>query len=335
MSDIHERNLRKALKALYDDLIEIENGPDRNTFGFKHRLKVIHENLEEMMPRLLAIFPHLGEFSAFGDFETEYSRRGDSGIHQLLKSEIKKLAIEIDADLEQDYTITESTLTRTSKKDHNNKIENSDSKKGLQFSRAQLIVAIIVGAFVIFGIVWGLLANDNPMNMESISECISGKSGLVYTNCELGFLVERPSIEWEFSDPVDLANVAGFNPETDYILGGIHIGIKREASALILVFSGDDPEKQNLESWAEKMEKFFSETYPFVAIQPDISIEKDRVKITSLVVWQNEPHRAISILEKHDDKFYYFIFTHRDNIPNPERIKSDLDNIIHSFKYIT
>ncbi len=117
MSDIHERDLRKALKALYDDLREADNGPDRNTFGYVQRLKVIHENLEEMIPRLLAIFPHLGEFGSFGDFETEYSRRGESGIHQLLKSEIKKLAIEIEADLEQDYT-TETTQTKTSKKEN-------------------------------------------------------------------------------------------------------------------------------------------------------------------------------------------------------------------------
>ena len=115
---VYERDLRKALKALYDDLLEAENGSDRNTFGFIQRLKVIHENLEEMIPRLLAIFPHLGEFSAFGDFDTEYSRRGDSGIHQLLKSEIKKLAIEIDLDLEQDYTTTETTQTKTLKKEN-------------------------------------------------------------------------------------------------------------------------------------------------------------------------------------------------------------------------
>lgn len=102
MSD-RKADLRKALKSLYDDLLEAENGPDRNTFGFQHRLKVIHENLEEMIPRLLAEFPHLGELSAFGDFEQEYDRRGDSGMDQLLKSEIKKLAIETDTDLEQDF----------------------------------------------------------------------------------------------------------------------------------------------------------------------------------------------------------------------------------------
>ena len=107
MSD-REEDLRKALKSLYDDLIEAENGPDRNTFGFKNRLKVIHENLEEMMPRLVGEFSHLGEFGMFGDFEQEYYHRGDSGMDQLLKSTIKQLAIEIGADLEQGNT-TETT----------------------------------------------------------------------------------------------------------------------------------------------------------------------------------------------------------------------------------
>ncbi len=123
MSD-RKTDLRKSLKSLYDDLLDAEKGKDKEPFGFKHRLEVIHENLEEMIPRLLAEFPHLGEFSAFGDFVQEYYRRGESGMDQLLKSEIKKLAIEIGADLEQDYTTKETTLTKTSKKENDdNSIE--------------------------------------------------------------------------------------------------------------------------------------------------------------------------------------------------------------------
>ena len=139
MSEIGKRDLRKALKSLYDDLRDAENGPDRQTFGFKQRLKVIHENLEEMMPRLLAEFSHLGEFGAFGDFEPEYYRRGDSGMDQLLKSEIKKLAIEIDADLEQDYTTTETST-------HGNPVETIIKHhwtRGEKIGMASLGVAIL------------------------------------------------------------------------------------------------------------------------------------------------------------------------------------------------
>ncbi len=138
MSD-RKTDLRKALKALYDDLREAENGPDSNTFGFKQRLKVIHENLEEMIPRLLAEYPHLGEFGGFGDFEPEYYRRGDSGMDQMLKSEIKKLAIEIDADLEQDYTNTKTAP-------HGNPIETVTKHKWTRQEKigiASLGVAIL------------------------------------------------------------------------------------------------------------------------------------------------------------------------------------------------
>ena len=108
MSD-RKTDLRKSLKSLYDDLCDAENGPDRNTFGFKHRLKVIHENIQDLEPRLLAEFPHLGDFSALGDFEPAYYHKGDSGMDQLLKSQIKRLAIEINANLEQDHTTKKTT----------------------------------------------------------------------------------------------------------------------------------------------------------------------------------------------------------------------------------
>ena len=113
--------LRKSLKSIYDDLRDAENGPDRQTFGFKHRLEVIHENLIELEPKIVSEFPELGELEVLSDFESAYYHKGDSGMAQLLKSRIKKLAIDIDANLEQDYTITETTTTRrvkTSKKEN-------------------------------------------------------------------------------------------------------------------------------------------------------------------------------------------------------------------------
>ena len=134
-----EDDLRKSLKSLYDDLLDSEKGKDKEPFGFKHRLEVIHENLEEMIPRLLVEFPHLGEFAGFGHFEQEYSRRGESGMDQLLKSEIKKLAIEIGADLEQDYKITETAP-------HGNPIETVTKHKWTRQEKigiASLGVAIL------------------------------------------------------------------------------------------------------------------------------------------------------------------------------------------------
>ena len=112
MSD-RKTDLRKSLKSLYDDLRDAENGPDRKTYGFKHRLEVIHENLQDLEPRLLSEFPHLGDFSTIGNFEPAYHHKGDSGMAQLLKSQIKLLAIEIDANLEEDHNPIEPLVKHT------------------------------------------------------------------------------------------------------------------------------------------------------------------------------------------------------------------------------
>jgi len=103
--------LRKLLKSIYDDLCDAEKGPDRRTFGFKHRLEVIHENLVELEPKIVDEFPELGDLDVIGDFESIHHHKGDSGMAQLLKSRIKKIAIDIDANLEQDYSIMDTEVT--------------------------------------------------------------------------------------------------------------------------------------------------------------------------------------------------------------------------------
>ena len=106
MSDI-ENDLRKSLKMLYGDLLDAENGPDRQTFGFKNRLKVLYEDLQELESKICAEFG-LGDFGVLDDFKGEYYRRGDSGLDQLLKSQIKRLAIETDTNLEGKQTVSKN-----------------------------------------------------------------------------------------------------------------------------------------------------------------------------------------------------------------------------------
>jgi len=98
MSD-YENDLRKSLKFIYDDLREAENGSDRNTFGFKHRLQVIYEDLQDTEMRICNEFD-LGDFGVLPDFESTLSNRGESGMAQMLKSHIKRLAIETNTNLE-------------------------------------------------------------------------------------------------------------------------------------------------------------------------------------------------------------------------------------------
>jgi len=200
-------DLRKSLKSLYDDLRDAENGPDRNTYGFKHRLEVIHENLQDLEPRLLAEFPNLGDFGALGDFEPTYSRRGDSGMAQELKTQIKRLAIEINADLEQDYTTTETTLTKKLEKrndenpieslakhnwtgdqkigiaeDLKNKYKNFQSLENKRKNRRNLgNVLVMLGTFLPLSI---LVIIENP------EQWIYGAVGIMLTMMITGTIIE-------------------------------------------------------------------------------------------------------------------------------------------------
>jgi len=90
----HEKLIQQTLKSLYGDLIEAENGSDRNTFGFKNRLKEIYDELLELEEQMYAIYPQIGEYGALDpSFESCHYTRGDSGMAQLLKSRIKKWMI--------------------------------------------------------------------------------------------------------------------------------------------------------------------------------------------------------------------------------------------------
>jgi len=105
-----EEDLRKSLKSCYDDLIDSENKQEKEPFGFKPRLKVIHENFQDLEDRICAVFG-MGDWGVIGDFEPYHYKLGDSGMDQMLKTQIKRLAIEIDVNLEKENTITDNNDT--------------------------------------------------------------------------------------------------------------------------------------------------------------------------------------------------------------------------------
>ena len=107
MSSIEE-DFRKSLKYIYDDLLEAENKQEKDPSGFKNRLQVIHENLQDQEMKICAHFG-LGDFGVLPDFEPEYLRRGDAGMDQMIKSQIKLLAVEVGLDLEQGNTTTDTS----------------------------------------------------------------------------------------------------------------------------------------------------------------------------------------------------------------------------------
>ncbi len=128
MSDTKTK-LRKSLKSIYDDLRDAENGPDRQTFGFKHRLEVIHKTLAELEPMIASEFTELGELEILGDFASTYYHTGDSGMAQLLKSRIKIIAIDIDANLEANH-FTQELIPKQEEKTDN--ISQKVSEKNIQ-----------------------------------------------------------------------------------------------------------------------------------------------------------------------------------------------------------
>ncbi len=100
----YKEDYRKSLKVLYDDLTDAENKQEKEQFGFENRLKVIHENLQDLEDKICSVFG-LGDFGVLGDFEPNHNKLGDFGMHQMLKTQIKILAIEMGVNLDQDDEI--------------------------------------------------------------------------------------------------------------------------------------------------------------------------------------------------------------------------------------
>ncbi len=105
MSSYEEDDLRKSLKYLYDDLLDAENKREKDPSGFKNKLQVIYENLQYQEDKICAVFS-LGDFGVLSDFEPEYLRLGDSGVGQIIKSQIKLLAVEINLELDSSNEVT-------------------------------------------------------------------------------------------------------------------------------------------------------------------------------------------------------------------------------------
>ena len=104
MSSYEDDDLQKSLKYLYDDLLDAENNREKDPSGFKNKIQVLYVNLQDLENRICIAF-ELGDFGVLDNFEFEYLRLGDSGVDQILKTQIKLLAVEIGLELDQNNTI--------------------------------------------------------------------------------------------------------------------------------------------------------------------------------------------------------------------------------------
>ena len=125
--------IKQILKSLYDDLIQAESGPDRNTFGFEHSIEVIYENLAELEPKIVSEYPEMGELNRLEPFKSIYNSKGDSGTTQFLKSRIKNHAIRMGVDLKEENQ--KFSIEKTSKP----KYDSKDVEKQNDFKKMDII----------------------------------------------------------------------------------------------------------------------------------------------------------------------------------------------------
>ena len=108
----------------------------------------------------------------YSDYNTEDSLRnkiGDEWV--LIFSKRQKKNIEKKS---EEKSSTFNVLGKNITIGSDNIIHSSEASKGSSISKAQLAVAIIVGAFVITGVVWGITSSENSpeINSEKIPESI-------------------------------------------------------------------------------------------------------------------------------------------------------------------
>lgn len=125
--------IKQTLKSLYDDLIQAETGPDRNTFGFTHILEVIYENLVELEPKIISEYPEMGELNVLESFNSIHYSKGDSGTAQFLKSRIKNHAIRLEVDL------TEKNQKFSIEKTPKPKYDSKEAEKQNDFKKMDIV----------------------------------------------------------------------------------------------------------------------------------------------------------------------------------------------------
>lgn len=132
LSDSKEK-LKQSLRSLFEDISEAEIGPDRTTYGFSHRLEEIFNSLVDLESKIVNEFQDFEELEVLSDYTTMNHSRGDSGMAQLIKSRIKKVAIYTETDLEKNKSTTHEThKTDVLRKDSSNPQQQTTSDETIK-----------------------------------------------------------------------------------------------------------------------------------------------------------------------------------------------------------
>jgi len=176
--------------------------------------------------------------------------------------------------------------------------------------------------------------NDDISNLSN-TECIDGEFDLTIIKCELDFEVTRPNVNWLFEKEVELHDIEiGLGPQTNpYYLGGITVKKPTEGSVSIRVYDGDillnTSLKEMLDEGIETLNKIFDN----VKYDDYITADKDTMWVFIFIENNSETFTDKLTAEKHNDKLYLFNYSFRNEGPNVEKVKNEVEQIINSIRY--
>jgi len=209
----------------------------------------------------------------------------------------------------------------------------------------------IVGGFTIIAAIIFIITSTEERiepstieNPELISEelglekCMTGEVGLNYKNCELGFEISRPNVNWIFVEELpDWMNAKGFSSINDpYFLGGVIVTTSERGNVLVVVFDDSDPTKKELVDFKNTQLQRMEEILEEFEVKSDNYIDQNSLWYELVGILNSEPFYVKQHLEKHGDKIYLIQngYMLKEDELSPKKIE-ELNEIIESFNFIS
>lgn len=213
-----------------------------------------------------------------------------------------------------------------------------DSNKKLKITGGVGLVALFLFVLALYGAGVDTIDLVNYFITEETDvdlECVSGEFGLTIVNCELGFEITRPSLNWLKDTGNNLFYIPeGLLSNTDSkVLGGIIIGKKGSASLEIKVFQVIQMTEKNFENFANKFHEELKDTYPTYEHRDPFIVGDNAIFEMTGKMDSGSEHIWKYQLEIHNDKIYVFIEDIRIDRSNVEETYSEFKQMYNSFTY--
>ena len=211
-----------------------------------------------------------------------------------------------------------------------------DSNKKLKITGGASIVAIVLFGLALYGAgvdTVDLLNYFTSDDTDLDFECVTGEYGLTYRNCELGFEITRPNIDWNGETDFESWVGTPANSATSGYLGGMLFGQIGKGNITILVYDKEHPRNQNIESLIMGGYFDLKKHYPTWEIsEPLISIDTGFIVATGKI--DGAMFDWTFRYEYHDDKLYLFHQSVRPDVEDVEEFEAELKQASSSFGYL-